>query len=92
MLWDVEAPDYDQTRAFMSVRQSIQVALASEIKAHDFFDRALKDITEPTVRELFEDLKEEELSHQELLRNQLRRLPDEPEVNPDDYADDPVAQ
>jgi rubrerythrin len=92
MLWDVEAPDYDQTRAFMSVRRAVEVALESEIKAYAFFERALNDISEPTVRELFEGLKEEELSHQELLRNQLSRLPDEPEVNPDDYADDPVAQ
>ena len=28
MLWDVEAPDYDQPRAFMSARQAMEVALA----------------------------------------------------------------
>ena len=37
MLWDVEAPDYDQPRAFMSARQAMEVALASETKAHEFF-------------------------------------------------------
>ena len=39
MLWDVEAPDYDQPRAFMSARQAMKVALASETKAHEFFVR-----------------------------------------------------
>lgn len=27
MLWDVEAPEYDQVRTFMSVRQALEVAL-----------------------------------------------------------------
>jgi rubrerythrin len=92
MLWDVEAPDYDQTRAFMSARQAIVVALESEKKAQDFFDRALEDITDPSVKELFTELRDEEQDHQALLKRQLTHLPSDAEPDPDDFADDPVAQ
>lgn len=92
LLWDVEAPDYDQTRAFMSARQALDVALQSEIKAHDFFAQALKHVSDPEVRALFEELKTEEVEHQELVRKELAKLPAGPEVNPDDYSDEPTAQ
>jgi rubrerythrin len=92
MLWDVEAPDYDKTRAFMSARQAMHVALESEIKAHDFFTLALKHVSDPTVLALFKELRNEELQHQALVRIQIDRLPPGPEVNPDDYGDEPVAQ
>ncbi len=92
MIWDVEAPDYDSTRAFMSVREAMEVALRSEIKACDYFGDALKHISDPAVRKLFEELRSEELVHQDLVRRELEKLPPDPGINPDDYADDPVAQ
>jgi rubrerythrin len=92
MLWDVEAPDYDQTRAFMSARQAMDVALLSEIKAHNFFAEALPHIEDPQVRVLFEELRDEELLHQSLVQKQIQRLPPDPEVDPDDFSDEPTAQ
>ncbi len=92
MLWDVEAPDYDQTRAFMSPRQAMTVALASEVKAHEFFAGALPHVADPAVAALFAELKDEEILHQELVRRQLERLPAGPDADPDDYSDEPVAQ
>ena len=44
MLWDVEAPDFDQARAFMTARQAMQAALHSEEKAHAFFVAALPQV------------------------------------------------
>ena len=92
MLWDVEAPDYSEARAFMSPRQAMEVALQAEVKAHDFFDSALVHITDPEVRHLFEELREEEVEHRNLLENEMAKLPTAPDVNPDDYADEPTAQ
>jgi len=92
MLWDVEAPDYDKTRAFMSVRQCMAVALECEIKAHDFFQEALEHIENPAVQKLFKELREEEVLHQTLVRKEMKALPQTPDVDPDDYADEPVAQ
>ncbi len=92
MLWDVEAPDYDKTRAFMSVRQAMEVALQSEKKAYDFFDSALPHLTDPDVRRLFGELRAEESHHQELVRNELSKLPPGPDIDPSAFADEPVAQ
>jgi rubrerythrin len=92
MLWDVEAPTYDQTRAFMSSRQAMEVALQSEIKAHDFFNGALLHVQDPQVRALFEELREEELLHQSLVRKEIEKLPPGPDLDPDAFADEPTAQ
>ena len=39
---------------------------------------------------LFEELRDEEVVHQTLVREALRGLPRGPEPDPDDYADEPV--
>ncbi|MBZ5498073.1 MAG: ferritin family protein [Acidobacteriia bacterium] len=92
MLWDVEAPDYDQTRAFMSARQAMGVALQSEIKAHDFFESALPHIKDPEVRTLFEELRQEELQHQVMVRRELEKLPPDSGIDPEAFVDEPTAQ
>ncbi len=90
MLWDVEAPEYDETRAFMSARQAMGVALRAETKAQEFFVKALPHITDDEVRRLFEELRDEEVVHQTLVREALRNLPPEPEPDAEDYEDEPV--
>ena len=92
MLWDVEAPDFDQSRMFMSARQAMEVALASEVKAHDFFDAALSYISNTDVRVLFEELRAEEVEHQELVKAVMSRLPNGDEANGAFDEDEPVAQ
>jgi rubrerythrin len=92
MLWDVEAPDYDQSRAFMSARQAMNVALAAETKAHEFFVRAIPHLADPEVKRLFQELRDEEILHQSLVREAMRSLPPEEEPDPGDYEDEPVAQ
>jgi rubrerythrin len=92
MLFDVEAPDYDEVRVFMSVRVALEAALRAEQKAHAFFDRALPAIRAPDVRALFAELREEELEHQRLVQRELDKLPPDAAFRPEDFADDPVAQ
>jgi erythrin-vacuolar iron transport family protein len=92
MLWDVEAPDYDQTRAFMTARQAMQVALQCEIKAHQFFADALPYLRNDEVRALFEELRDEELIHQKLVKREMDKLPPDPDINPEAFADEPTAQ
>jgi rubrerythrin len=92
MLWDVEAPDYGEPRAFMSARQAMAVALRAETKAHEFFLKALPHVGDSEVRALFEELRDEEVVHQNLVREAMRSLPHGPDPDPDDYVDEPVAQ
>ena len=91
-LWDVEAPDYDQPRALMSARQAMEVALVSETKAHEFFVDALPHLADPEVKRLFQELRDEEVLHQALVREAMRGLPRGPEPDAGDYEDEPVAQ
>jgi rubrerythrin len=92
MLWDVEAPDYDEPRAFMSARQAMEAALRAETKAHEFFVQAIPHIHDPEVSRLFQELRDEEVLHQSLVREAMRSLPPSEEPDPGDYEDEPVAQ
>jgi rubrerythrin len=92
MLFNVEAPDYEKARAFMSRREALQVALDCERKAQSFFTEAVKHVKDPEVKRLFEELREEEVVHERLVATELSKLPPDPEVTADDYADEPVAQ
>lgn len=92
MLFDVEAPDYDEARAFMTARAALGVALRSEEKAHAFFVAALPQLEDADVRALFDELRREEIEHQELVRRELAKTPPDPELSAADFADDPVGQ
>ena len=92
MLWDVEAPDYDEVRAFMTRRQALEVALRAERKAHAFFVNALPHVHNHEASQLFEELRDEEVEHQRLLETELAQLPPDPPIDPSDFEDEPVAQ
>ena len=62
-IFDVEAPDVGSTRWNMSVFNACQVALRSEKKAFEFYDKSLRAVTQPDVRALFEELRDEEAEH-----------------------------
>ena len=92
MIFDVEAPDYDEARAFMSPRQAMQAALASEVKAHAFFVEALPALQDADVKALFEELREEEVEHQDLVKAELAKLPPDSGLSDEDFVDGPTAQ
>ena len=92
MIFDVEAPEYDEARAFMSLREALQVALRSERKAYNFFEQALPLLTDDTVKTLFGELRDEEVQHQLLVLKQLDQSPPEPLLSAEDFADEPAPQ
>jgi rubrerythrin len=89
-LWDVEAPDYDEVRIYMSARQAMETALRSETKAHEFFVMAIPHIQDPEVKKLFQELRDEEVLHQGLVREAMRGVSSDPESGAGDYEDEPV--
>lgn len=91
-VFDVEAPEFDEVRVFMSVEQALRTALAAEEKAYDFFARAIPQVQNADVRTLFTELREEELEHQALVKQEMARLSAEPSTNAEAYGDEPVAQ
>jgi rubrerythrin len=92
MLHDIEAPDFDGARAFMSVRAALDVAIESEVKAYDFYNDALAEITDAEVRELFLELRDEEANHQKLIHQIIAKMPEDKGFDPDDFVDEPAAQ
>lgn len=91
-IFDVEAPDFDEARAFMSPRQAMKAALASEVKAQAFFVAALPALKDAKVRALFEELRDEEVEHQALVKAELAKLPPDSGLSDDDFVDEPAAQ
>ncbi len=87
-LYDVEAPDWTAVHVFMSGRQAMEVALAAEEKAFDFFDRALPHLKDAQVRKLFEELRGEERRHAAMLRKKMKGLPAGPDIEAE-LADEP---
>lgn len=92
MIFDIEAPDYDEARAFMTVRQALETALRSEEKAHAFFLSALPQIENGSVKTLFEDLCAEEVEHQDLVRRELEKAPPDPAIPSEAFADEPTGE
>mgnify|MGYP000441077141 CR=1 FL=1 len=87
-LFDVEAPDVGAPRKGMSTVQACELGLAAEKKAHDFYDKALPGITNPEVRELFAELRDEETEHVEMLREAMAKLPESASVETENDPDD----
>ncbi len=88
MLYQVEAPDLGSPRVFMSARQAMEVAAASERKAREFFEEALRHVQDAEVRGLLAELRDEELQHERFVRARLEQLPEGPDLE-DDAADEP---
>ena len=91
-LFDVEAPEYDEVRAFMSRREALQAAFRAEKKAYAFFNEALPRVREPQVKALFEELRAEEIQHQRLVLAELEKTPPDPALTAENFEDEPVAQ
>ena len=91
-LWDVEAPGYEAAKSFMTIQEALDVALAAETKAFEFFDGALPEVEDPEVRELFSELRQEEVEHMQMVRQQMKKASDGDGFDPNDFADEGVAQ
>ncbi len=89
-LFDVEAPEYDVARAGMTPFAALEAALVSEVKAHDFFAQAVPRVKDPDVKKLFEELRLEEVEHQQWIKVEMEKHPRVKDV-PGDQSDEPVA-
>jgi rubrerythrin len=75
VIFDVEAPEEGAPRWNMSPLKAFQLALASEEKAFWFYDEAIKHVTDPAVRELFSELRDEETEHVRMVKAAIEALP-----------------
>ncbi len=87
-LYDVEAPEVGAPHRGMSALQAFEVGLAAEKKAYDFYDMALPGITDPDVKKLFAELRDEESEHVKMLRREMEKLPPSASVETETDLDD----
>jgi rubrerythrin len=76
-LYDVEAPDMGAPHRGMSVLDAFKIGLSAEQKAYDFYNSALPGITDAEVKELFVELRDEEVEHVQMLREAMAKLPED---------------
>lgn len=74
VFWGIEAIPYDRDIGRLSVKEALELALSAEVRAHDYYAEAIHYVTDETVEELFEDLRQAELQHQRLIRDELAKL------------------
>jgi rubrerythrin len=74
-IYDIEAPEMGAPHRGMSTVQAFEIGLAAEKKACEFFDMALPNVTDPEVKALFTELRDEEAEHLVLLRKEMAKLP-----------------
>ena len=86
-IFDVEAPDVGASRQNMSPLGAYLVALSSERKAFAFYDLALRYVTQPDVKTLFEELRAEEAEHVRMIEEIIKKLPPEARVDVEDQDD-----
>jgi rubrerythrin len=91
MIFDIEAPDYDEVRAGMTARAALCAALRAEQKAFAFFDATIPKVGDAEVRELFTELRAEEAEHQAIVERQIQKLGPDADLSTDEFADEPVA-
>ncbi len=86
-IFDVEAPDVGSTYRNMSQYKACQVALRAEKKAFEFYDRALRKVTQSDVKALFEELRDEEAEHVRMIETLIAQLPPEARLDTEDLDD-----
>jgi rubrerythrin len=62
------------------------------VKAHAFFVGALPFLKDADVRALFEELRNEELEHQQLVQAEIYKLGPDNGLSDEDFVDEPAAQ
>ena len=88
-IFDVEAPDVGAPTQNMSPLKAYWVALSSEKKAFAFYDQALRYVSQPEVKALFEELRDEEAEHVRMVEEIIAKLPPSAAVDLEDLDADP---
>jgi rubrerythrin len=69
--WEVEMPDFDQVGSSFTLEQAYRLALGAEERAEAYFRQAIDYISDAKAVEILEQLADEELEHQQMLKNEM---------------------
>ncbi|MEW6338874.1 MAG: ferritin family protein [Acidobacteriota bacterium] len=71
--WDVEGPRLDRSRTSLAVDEAFVMALASEVRARDFFAAALEHMTEARTAAMLAELHADEVGHVRMIEEEMSR-------------------
>lgn len=71
---DLDAPGVEDVGPRISPREAMEVALRAEVRAYEFYAGAIPYLKDPDVRAFFEELKQEEVEHQQKIQQRLDAL------------------
>ena len=83
-IFDVEAPDYGAPARGMAPLEAYRVALSAERKAFAFYDQARRHVNQPEIKALFEELRDEEAEHVQMIEAIIAKLPPAARVDQED--------
>ena len=83
-IFDVEAPEHGAPTRGMSPLKAYAVALSSERKAFAFYDQALRHVNQLEIKALFEELRDEEAEHVQMIEDIIAKLPPSARVDLED--------
>ena len=72
--WDVEGPPLDRSRTSFTVAEALDLAVASEVRARDFYAEAAEQLVDPAVAAALRELHGDELQHIRMLEEKQARL------------------
>jgi rubrerythrin len=72
--WDVEGPPLDNDVQQLPVEAALEMAIASERRAREFFREALDHLTDTATRDVLAELHRDEVGHIAMLEEQRARL------------------
>jgi len=72
--WAVEVPDDRAVDGQLALHDALELSLAAEIRAYDYYDGAIAYVTDDVTEKLFVELREAERGHQQMLQRELDRL------------------
>jgi len=74
LAWDIETPDYDKVPDTMTVRQALELARDSEVKAYQYYTQAKEYFSDNESLEVLETLRKAELNHKRMIEDELAKL------------------
>lgn len=71
--WEVETPDYGKVGSALSITEALQVAFEAERNAERYYSEAIDYITDDKTIFLLENLRDSEVEHQRLLKEEMAK-------------------
>ena len=72
--WDIETPDYDKVPDTMTIRQALELARDSEVKAYEYYTQAKEYFSDEESLEVLETLAKAEINHKRMIEDEIAKL------------------